>query len=622
MKGRRVWAFVGLIAVCLLVGEALQAKSLSIGSATGTEVTLPITMSTDESVQGFVLSVAVDTSKLAVIDVRAAGATLDGNAELVVPEILPEGFTLGVVMDFEPPYDGQEIPAGDDLLIAEVDLQAQELVPCGQQDEVPVVFQDGLNDPPLSNILVVAGMSISQLEGLELNNGSVTVPGTCDTLRIVSTTGGQGEFEVGVPIEVDNLKPVEGYVLAVKHESGVTLESISTEGTDAEAVGIEFEASKIYSDGGTLGVIFDFDPPYDGQTLPPGKNQTLAVYTYSTEEFECPSRDDTSLSKTFALEFVDGVFGSPPLDNILVEGGFSTFPTKENGTVTFLCKVPVPPSLIDYYIGADTGGEEPEIVCAQGAAGAEAKVTVYYTSAEQPIQGMSMAVKYPTDIQVVDLEPSGQGIVQDKHLEGTLTEGINAEFVSFNADNQAGELIIGILVDSTPPVPINHMYPPRDTPGAVLNIFFAIPEDAECDTQYALQFQDGLTGAGDVPIYNRAAVFNYSVPVNVHAGCLTVGGKAAFIRGDCNTDGWVDIADPAATMSYLFLGVFDPACLDACDSNDDGLVDLADVAATLRFLFELGPTLPDPGPFPPGGYDPTPDAYGLDLGCEAGDPCD
>jgi hypothetical protein len=61
--------------------------------------------------------------------------------------------------------------------------------------------------------------------------------------------------------------------------------------------------------------------------------------------------------------------------------------------------------------------------------------------------------------------------------------------------------------------------------------------------------------------------------------------------------------------------------MDACDANDDGVIDLADVCATLRFLFKLGPILPDPGPYPPGGYDPTPDLYGIDLGCEAGDPC-
>jgi hypothetical protein len=231
-----------------------------------------------------------------------------------------------------------------------------------------------------------------------------------------------------------------------------------------------------------------------------------------------------------------------------------------------------------------------------------------------------MSVDFPEALDVADLAPDNQGIVGPTHLDGTMTDGINAEFVSFNADNDAGELIVGVLVDSTPPVPINHMYPPTMTPTKVINITFDIPPEADCDTVYTLDFVDDLTGAGDVEIENRAAVWNQSVPVEGVAGCITVGGDAAFIRGDCNTDGMVDIADPAATMSHLFLGVFDPQCMDACDSNDDGTVDVADTVNTLHFLFKLGPEPPDPGPYV-AGSDPTPDAYGLDLGCDAGDPC-
>ncbi|HAK96083.1 MAG TPA: hypothetical protein DCM87_14090, partial [Planctomycetes bacterium] len=68
-----------------------------------------------------------------------------------------------------------------------------------------------------------------------------------------------------------------------------------------------------------------------------------------------------------------------------------------------------------------------------------------------------------------------------------------------------------------------------------------------------------------------------------------------------------------------FLGVYFPSCLDACDSNDDGVVDLADVVNTLRWLFKQGPIIPMP--YPMRGIDTTPDIYGLDLGCETGDPC-
>ena len=616
MKQKGFKLSVGLATVFLTGGLFVQAESLTIGDVTGRNVTVPITMDSGENVQGYVLSVAVPAA-LTVTDVENVAPSTGDEAELVVSEILPEGFTLGVVMDFNAPYDGQEIPAGNNVKIAEAAMEANLVLPCGDTQDVGIAFQDGLNSPPLSNLLVIDGMSIYEDDGLVLTGGTVTVPGTCDTVRVVSTTGGAGATQVRVPVEVDNQQPVEGYVLAVRNPTDITLQEITTAGTAADGVGIEFEVSKTYPDGGTLGVVFDFDPPYDGQTLPVGDNQTLAVFVYSLPAFDCTE----AASKEFDLEFADGEFGSPPLSNVLVEGGMSVAPTLVDGTVTFTCQQPAG---IDYYIGATCGPPEFDpICCATGAAGGEAKVGLYYTSDVDPIQGISMAVCFPSELDVVDLAGNGQGIVQDKHLEGTITAGINAEFVSFNADNDAGELIVGILVDSTPPIPINHMYPPRAEPdyGLVLNVFFAIPEDATCDTTYDLTFCDGITGAGEVPISNRAAVFNESKPVRTNDGCLTVGGTAEFLRGDCNTDGMVDIADPAATMTYLFLSLYDPSCLDACDSNDDGMVNLADVTATLRFLFKLGPILPPPGPYVP-GIDPTEDAYGVDLGCESGNPCD
>jgi len=600
-----------------------QTKSLTVGDVTGPSATVAVTMTSDEDVQGFVLSVGYqpDPSLVTTLDVRAAGATIANGAELIIGEILAEGFTLGVVMDFNPPYAGQVIPAGTGLLIAEADVDASAaaagLVP-GDATTVNVVLQDGLNTPPLANILVVDGMSISAAEGLVLDSGVMTIIGKGDQVRIVSASG-VSNTAVPVRVEVENTEPVEAFVLSIAHDPAITLEEVTTAGTSAGAVGAEFEVARIYPNGGTIGVVLDFEPPYAGQTLPVGIN-SMAIFRYRTSSFQCPAA-----AVSYNLTFVDEVFGSPPLSNVLVQGGMSIPPDVVNGTVTFTCAgVPPepPPEGIQFYIGADTGGETPQLTCAVGAAGAEVLVNLYYTSTEVPIQGLSMAVCFPPVLNVADLDATGQGIVTDKQLNGTITKGINAEFVSFQASNTKGELIVGILVDATPPVPINHMYPPIDTLGRVLTVAFEIPLDAECHTEYPLTFCDGITGAGTVPISNRVAVFNESYPADVSAGhgCITVGGSALFLRGDCNTDGVVDIADPAATMSYLFLGVYHPSCMDACDSNDDGVIDLADVVNTLRFLFKFGPEPPPPGPYVP-GYDPTPDIYGLDLGCEAGDPC-
>jgi len=89
------------------------------------------------------------------------------------------------------------------------------------------------------------------------------------------------------------------------------------------------------------------------------------------------------------------------------------------------------------------------------------------------------------------------------------------------------------------------------------------------------------------------------------------GQEPRFIRGDSNSDGIVDIADPLFSLAYLFGQGPSPVCMDAADANDDGKIDISDAIATLDFLF-AGGTLPAPNPLP--GYDQTPD----NLDCKGG----
>ena len=245
---------------------------------------------------------------------------------------------------------------------------------------------------------------------------------------------------------------------------------------------------------------------------------------------------------TYNLTFVDNVFGNPPLYNTLVEEGMSITPNKIDGTVTFVCAPTKPPvEGIAFWLGGDVGpdGDPSMLGCADGYAGGEAKVVFYYTSVDKPIQGISMAVKFDPALDVADIvlddedDTNGEGIVAARHLEDTLTLALNAEFVSFNADNN-GELIIGVLVDSTPPVPINHMYPPRDTLGKVINIFFSVPADAPCNVEdpqtYSIWFApEGVYAGGEVLISNRVAILNESYPATGNPeesdsamGCIAV----------------------------------------------------------------------------------------------------
>lgn len=79
-----------------------------------------------------------------------------------------------------------------------------------------------------------------------------------------------------------------------------------------------------------------------------------------------------------------------------------------------------------------------------------------------------------------------------------------------------------------------------------------------------------------------------------------------FIRGECNNDGSVNLADAVFLLSFLFPGVGGPPalpCEDACDADDMGSINLADVITLLGSQFGMPPT-PLPGPSTC-GVDPT-----------------
>lgn len=84
-----------------------------------------------------------------------------------------------------------------------------------------------------------------------------------------------------------------------------------------------------------------------------------------------------------------------------------------------------------------------------------------------------------------------------------------------------------------------------------------------------------------------------------------------FVRGDCNVDGTMDIADVVSLLVGLFVAPVDRSCDDSCDSNDDGGIDISDAVATLRTLFAGA------GPLP-GGVGCAADGTGGDpMGCDA-----
>ena len=118
----------------------------------------------------------------------------------------------------------------------------------------------------------------------------------------------------------------------------------------------------------------------------------------------------------------------------------------------------------------------------------------------------------------------------------------------------------------------------------------------------------GITPPGAEGPASLAVNTPYGGAVLADAFTYVLGGPQ-FVRGDCNGDGGINIADAVSLLSHLFAGAAEPSCVEACNANDDEGLNIADAIAILSHLF--GGAGPLPAPHPECGVDPTPS-----LSCE------
>lgn len=121
---------------------------------------------------------------------------------------------------------------------------------------------------------------------------------------------------------------------------------------------------------------------------------------------------------------------------------------------------------------------------------------------------------------------------------------------------------------------------------------------------------DAIPGPTEVRIVNFTGQESEPYPVQV------IRPAGAFLRGDSNLDGALNLTDAVDSLNYQFKGGPEPGCLDALDANDDGELNLTDPVVILQHLF-LGGT-PPAEPYPTAGLDPTPeDGLECDQGLQS-----
>ena len=199
-----------------------------------------------------------------------------------------------------------------------------------------------------------------------------------------------------------------------------------------------------------------------------------------------------------------------------------------------------------------------------------------------------------------------KGFLPDDGGDGAGTQGGGADDPITNV--VCYETANGVVISWTATTPIDSIVIEVDHAGVMGSEVISLSgselsfEDAE--------FRSGVTGYLITPFALGSEL--ESSACYIRRGEVP-GQVPHFLRGDMNSDGFIDIADAIETLEGVFLGGL-LACGDAADWNDDGKVDISDPIGTLTYLFGSGaaPALP----YPQCGSDPSFDSLGcgqLDL---------
>lgn len=373
-----------------------------------------------------------------------------------------------------------------------------------------------------------------------------------------SHPGGSAQLSVNL----DNQGPdIQGWSLSLCHDSAaLSLMNWATLGTDTSTVNAGGEPGFLTinqeTDGLTMGVVIDL---FGVQTLGLVSGFHVLDVTYQATG---------TVGDAAQVSFC--TLGTPPVTTVVVVDGQSVPPTTTPGVVSI-----VSPNWLIF-------GE------ATGIVGHPVDYPVLATTV-QPMDGFQIAGNYdPTTLTLTGATAGAASL--------------GAEFISVQQTAAAGEIVAGLVMSFQQLAAI-----PTGTENHILDLQFDIDAAAAAPSVTPVTF---AASAGSPAVGNSVVFGQYQEQPNLKDGVLNIVNFNPFVRGDCNIDSMVDIADGISILSYLFQGFSTPACKDACDLNDDGFIDTSDAIYTFSYQFVEG--APPMAPFPDPGFDPT---TGDGLGC-------
>ncbi len=385
-----------------------------------------------------------------------------------------------------------------------------------------------------------------------------------------SSGSGVSGSSVDITITFDNtgVQDVQGWSFGICHDSAgveVVAGSVADGATTAMANGGSAPGfnsiSEIPGSGFSVGVVIDF---FGVNFLTPGSGYELNTASY----------DLVGPSGNYALSFCD-TLGTPPVVSVIVIGGASITPVLNNGAIDILS-----PNFLT--VGTATG-----------ILGENVNVPVSITNVD-PVSAVQTAIAYDSALLSTN-SVSAAGAAS------------GAEFFSVQPA-VAGEIVVGLVMDFATPIGDTAAIA-AGTDQQIMDIEFAVDAGAPTPSTAALTLTDGLGS----PATNNLMIFengNIETP-NLVSGAVNLVNFNQFLRGDCNSDIHVDIADGIFSLNFLFQSGTAPVCDDACDPNDDGLIDSTDAIFIFNYTLLSGPA--PAAPFPAVGLDgTTADGIGCD----------
>ena len=581
--------------LALVVGFAsanagAQDTSFIAGSgdiALGGSGTVSLTMdNTGNVIAGWSLGICNDTAFLEAIAANSGSGTETskngGAPDFNQINLFPEGATQGVVICFTGCASVGDV-SGFELLAVDYNGVAE--------GSTTVDFCNTLGAPPVETVIVVNGASVAPTQ----NSGAIEVVGvpgpeyvyTAPTEAVTfDGNTGIGSFTAVIAVsETDNSaqgapfpNPTQGFSMGLSNDSSLLTALTVTETLPFDA---DFAESNILADGWTIGVVYSFT---GANTLAFDAPTDVVSVDYDTVAGGLIGSTDnvvTSLAWSNAL-------GSPPVENVIVVAGASIAPSLEDGTITLEpFSVPGPefnftaPSQSVNYDG-NTGSAS----FSTAFSIAEVDNSALGADFPNPSQGFSMgmgndsAVIEPTAVTATlpfDADFAEGGIFADGWTIGVVYSFTGGNTLAFDSELDV------VSVDYS-------------------TVAGALTGTDSIDTSLAW-----TSTLGSPPVDNVVVVNGTSVEPNLVDGTISLQPvfDIPFVRGNCNGDNKVNIADGIWILNELFLQGPSGTCVAACDANEDAKYDAGDAVFIISYRLLDGPmpTAPFPDCGAVGGAD-------------------